>query len=112
MTDQNQTNEDAHLTTLFRELAPTLEDDGFSERVMSRIAQRIRRRNVILATAAIIGAAIALWPLSRLAVALSNSVLVAATRWYDPAWLLQNQLVIFAVALASLAPFAIRWLEE
>jgi hypothetical protein len=112
MTEKNQTNEDARFATLFQEFSPALQDDGFSERVMARIARRTRRRNIVLSAAAIIGGTIALWPLSRLAVTFGNGLLLAATKWHDPAWLLQNQLLIFAVILAGLAPFAIRWLEE
>ena len=112
MTDQIQKNEDARLTTLFQEMSPTLPDDGFSEQVMIRIARQARRRNMVLSIAAIIGGAVALWPLSRLAVVFGKGIFLAATRWNDPTWILQNQLLIFAVVLACLAPFAIRWLEE
>lgn len=112
MTDQNLSKEDAQLAKMFEELVPTIDDDGFSNRVLARIEHRIRRRKMILASAVIAGAAIALWPVARLAVTLSDGLLVAATRWYDAAWLLQNQVAIVAVVLAAAAPFAIRWLEE
>jgi len=112
VTDQNRTNEDARFAALFQELTPTLQNNGFSERVMAQIARRVRRRNFILSAAAIIGVAVALWPLSKLAVAFGNGLMLAATRWNDPAWVLQNQLLIVAVVLAALAPFAIRWLED
>ena len=112
MTEQNQTNEEARFTALFQELTPQLQDDGFSEKVMARIARHARRRNIVLSVAAIIGGAVALWPLSKLAVIFANGLLLTATRWNDPSWVLQNQLMIFAVVLAGLAPFAIRWLEE
>jgi hypothetical protein len=112
VTDQNKTKEDARFTALFQEMSPALQDDGFSEQVMIRIARQARRRNMVLSIAAIIGGAVALWPLSRLAVVFGKGLFIAATRWNDPAWILQNQLLIFAVVLACLAPFAIRWLEE
>jgi len=112
VTDQNQNNEDARIQALFQDLSRPLPDNGFSEQVMVRIARRARRRNAVLFTAAIIGGAVSLWPLSKLATAFVNGLLLTATRWTDPTWLLQNQLMIIAIALVGLAPFAIRWLED
>lgn len=112
MTEQIHLNEDARIAALFQELSPNLDNNGFSERVMARIARQVRQRNIVMACAAIAGGTFALWPLSRLVVSFVNGLLVAATRWHDPTWIIQNQLLIFAVILAGLAPFAIRWLEE
>lgn len=57
------------------------------------------------------GGVSALGPLSELAVLLSEGLVVALTRWNDPAWLAQNQALVIAALLALAVPDANRLLE-
>lgn len=70
MVDRLKDNEDRRLESLFR--SDPVPDAGFSRKVMSRIRRRIWIRRLALPTAFVIGAAIALKPLSQLVVAFSQ----------------------------------------
>ncbi|MFQ6007272.1 MAG: hypothetical protein ACE5OQ_17425 [Woeseia sp.] len=70
MVDRLKDNEDRKLETLFS--SEPVADAGFSRKVMSRIRRRIWIRRLSLPTAFVIGAAIALKPLSQLIVAFSQ----------------------------------------
>ncbi|MFQ5548761.1 MAG: hypothetical protein ACE5FV_10745 [Woeseia sp.] len=70
MVDRLKDNEDRQLESLFR--SDPVPDAGFSRKVMSRIRRRIWIRRLALPTAFVIGAAIALKPLSQLVVAFSQ----------------------------------------
>jgi hypothetical protein len=44
--------------------------------------------------------------------AFGEGLLIAATRWTDAAWLLQNQVLVAGALLALAAPAVVRWLEQ
>ena len=92
-------------------------------RDQDRTRRRIRRRRwirrAVLGTAVVVGDALALGPLSELAVLisglpilLSEGLVAVATSWNDPAWLAQNRVIVILGLLAVAAPGAIRLLER
>jgi hypothetical protein len=70
MVDRLKDSEDRMLEALFR--SETIPDNGFSGRVMKRLNRRLWIRRLALPTAFVVGAAIALKPLSQLVVAFSQ----------------------------------------
>jgi hypothetical protein len=116
-------DEDGRIELLFRKAAAPLADDGFSDRVMHRIARRAWRRRAILAAAGATGIAVAWQPLWNIAgwlsrqLVLANAELVAAggqlaARWPELSGLLQNRYALYAAALVLVVPGIVRWLEE
>ena len=110
--------EERRLSELFETLTPPLEDGRFSTIVLRRIRRRVWLRRVVLATASVIGGALALGPLSELSILvselpilLSDGLLTVATSWNDPAWLAQNRMILIVVVLAASIPGAIRLLD-
>ena len=104
--------EERRLSKLFQPLNPPLEDEGFSGTVLRRIRRRLWLRQIVLGTAAVVGCVLALGPLFELAVLLSEGLVTAATRWNDPAWLTQNQVLVIAALLVLAVPGAVRLLER
>ena len=111
--------EEGRLSELFEALTPPLEDDGFSAIVVRRIRRRRWVRRAVLSTAALVGGALALGPLSELSVLLaelpvhlSEVLVTVATSWNDPAWLTQNRLILIMAVLAASIPGAIRLLDR
>ena len=112
-------DEESRLLEHFEALTPPLEDKGFSTLVARRIRGRRWVRRAVLGTAVIVGGALALGPLSELAVLisglpilLSEGLVAVATSWNDPAWLAQNRVIVVLGLLAVAAPGAIRLLER
>ncbi len=70
MVDRLKDNEDKLLESLFR--SDPVPDNGFSLSVMSQIKRRLWIRRLTLPSAFVVGAAIALKPLSQLAVTFSK----------------------------------------
>lgn len=91
---------------------PEPADDGFSQRVMRRIAGRTLRRRLLLAGAVTTGAVIAAWPLGQLLLPLSDGLreLVGQTAATD--WLAERKTLLYGVALACLTPIVAAMLEE
>ena len=104
--------EERRLPELFQTLNPPLADEGFSGAILRRIRQRLWLRRIVLGAAAAVGGVLALGPLFELAVALSEGLVVAATRWNDPAWLAQHQALVITALAALALPGAIRLLER
>ena len=104
--------QERRLSELFQTLAPPLEDEGFTGIVLRRIGRRLWLRRIVLGTAVVVGGILALGPLSQLAVLLAEGLVVAATRWNDPAWLAQNQALLILGLLAVAWPGAMRLLER
>ena len=111
--------EEGRLSELFEALTPPLEDEGFSAIVVRRIRRRRWVRRAVLGTAALVGGALALGPLSELSVLLSGlpallseGLITVATSWNDPAWLAQNRSILIMAILAASIPGAIRLLER
>ena len=112
LTPKEGTRQEARLSEVFQTLTPRLEDEGFSSRVLGRIGRRLWLRRLVLGTAVAVGGVLALGPVTELAVMLSEGLVVAATRWNDPAWLAQNQALLVLSLLAVACPGAIRLLEQ
>jgi hypothetical protein len=70
MVDRLKDKEDEFLEALFRSEA--IADNGFSVNVMKRLNRRLWIRRLALPTAFVVGAAIAIKPLSQLVVAFSQ----------------------------------------
>jgi len=104
--------EEGRLSELFKALTPPLEDEGFSALVVRRIRRRRWVRRAVLGTAALVGGALALGPLSELSVLLSEGLITVATSWNDPAWLAQNRMILILAVLAASMPGAIRLLDR
>lgn len=112
-------DKESRLSGLFEALTPPLEDKGFSTLVARRIRGRRWIRRAVLGTAVVVGGALALGPLSELAVLisglpilLSEGLVAVATSWSDPAWLAQNREILILGLLAVAAPGAIRLAER
>lgn len=118
--DRPVTSDDENrLSELFEALTPPLEDEGFSALVARRIRRRQWVRRAALGAAVVVGGALALGPLSELAVLisglpilLSEGLVAVATSWSDPAWLAQNREILILGLLAVAAPGAIRLAER
>lgn len=104
--------EERRLSELFQTLASPLEDEDFSGTVLRRIRRRLWLRRIVLGAAVVVGGALALGPLSELAILVSDGLVVATTHWNDPAWLAQNQALVITALLALALPGAIRLLER
>lgn len=100
------------LSELFQTLNPPLGDEGFSDTVLRRVRRRLWLRRVVLGTAAVVGGVLAVGPLFELATLLSEGLVTAATRWNDPAWLTQNQVLVIPALLVLAVPGAVRLLER
>ncbi len=74
MVDKLKDNEDKMLEAMFR--SDPVPDNGFSLSVMSQIKRRLWIRRLTLPSAFVVGAAIALKPLSQLVVTFSKFVTV------------------------------------
>ena len=105
-------DDERQLSELFGRLNTPLADDGFSTQVLRRIRRRAWWRRVVLAAAATAGGLLAIGPLTEISILLSESLLVVATRWNDPAWLMQNQALIIVVLLSVGWPGLVRLLER
>ena len=79
MVDRLKDTEDKLLESLFR-LDP-VEDNGFSLKLISRIKRRIWIRRLTLPAAFVVGAAIAVKPLSQLAVTFSKLLTLIPTNF-------------------------------
>ncbi len=77
MVDRLKDNEDKLLESLFR--SDPVPDDGFSLKIISEIKRRIWIRRLTLPAAFVVGAAIALKPLSQLAVTFSKLLTLIPT---------------------------------
>jgi hypothetical protein len=112
MTNHLPEDEDARLGVLFQAAAAPIADDGFSQRVLARVAVGAARRRLVLGTTALVGVAIAAapaWTLARwLGEALTANVgqFAALNTWAT------SPIVLAAAALVLVAWRALRWLEE
>ena len=79
MVDRLKDNEDKLLESLFR--SDPVPDNGFSLKIVSEIKRRIWIRRLTLPAAFVVGAAIAVKPLSELAVAFSKLLTLIPTNF-------------------------------
>jgi hypothetical protein len=119
-------DEDARLTVLFSAASAPVTDDGFSERVLVRVARASRRRRLVLGVTGAIAIAIAaqpLWQLAGLAgVALASAgaevsqIAGASGSVLGLSKLLVSYLMqpvpLAAATLLALVPGVLRWLED
>ena len=81
MTEQNDRREDEQLAAMFRDLAPSVADDGFTDAVVRRIRRPLWLRRVVLLLALVVGGPLSIGPLGETAVGLCTGLLTATTRW-------------------------------
>ncbi len=112
MTEQNDRREDEQLAAMFRDLAPSVADDGFTDVVVQRIRRPLWMRRVVLFLAVVIGGTLGIGSLWELAVDLGNGLMVSASRWHDPGWFIANESLLIAVLLLAGSPLAIRLFER
>jgi hypothetical protein len=112
MAERLKDKEDAKLEALFRSGA--LEDDGFSDRVVSRIRRGIWIRRWTLPLAVLIGGLIAAKPAAQLLLAMVDilSVLPADVRTVELDALPQISTFIFGGTLIGIVVLFINGLEE
>ena len=112
MTEQIDRHEEEKFAAMFRDLVPSVADDGFTDVVVRRIQRPLWVRRVVLFLAVVIGGTLGIGPLWELAVDLGNGLMVSATRWHDPGWLIANESLLIAALLMVSAPLAIRLFER
>ncbi len=105
-------DEDARLRVLFAGTEATVTDNGFSERVMQRVARQTWRRRVVLGSAGMAGIAIAAQPVWQLAQWLGLEVLQTTERAQSLSGLLLNPWVLAVGVALLVAPGFARWLED
>lgn len=105
-------DEDRRLEMLFRQAASPVADEGFSAKVMRRVAHRAWRRHLLLTAAGAAGLAMAWQPVWTMAVLLGQALAQLGSRWPELAWVLQSPQAIAAGLLLVAAPGVLRWLEE
>jgi hypothetical protein len=122
MAEKLKDAEDRLLESMFA--AKSIEDDGFSKRVVTRIRRRIWIRRLALPVAMLVGSAIAIKPASELVIAVSklltvvpDSVVQAPADWLPnvqgiaiSGTLLQT--IVFGVALLGAGIFGSRMILE
>ena len=112
MNDPLPEDADKRLEMLFRPAAAPIDDAGFTDQVMARIARRAWRRRLVLGLAGLAGGAMAAQPLWYLAGTLSQQLTVLGGRWAEFAWILQSPLALAAGLLIVVGPGLMQWLEE
>ena len=112
MAERLKDKEDAKLEALFR--SEPIEDNGFSERVVSRVRRGIWIRRWTLPLAALIGGLIAAKPAAQLLLAMTDilAVLPADVRSVELDSLPQVTTFIFGGTLVGLVALFLNGLEE
>lgn len=105
-------DEDQRLRILLAPAAAPVADDGFSARVMARVARRARRRLLVLGAALLGGAAVAAGPLWQLAGLFSRELVLLGERAAALTGWLGSPLVLAAGVLLVVVPGLWQWLEE
>ncbi len=102
MVEKLKDAEDRMLESMFQ--ARPIADDGFSRRVVTRIRRRLWVRRLTLPVAMLIGGAIAVKPLSQLAVAASKLLTVVPEGVLEMpvSWLPQMEAAVFGVSLTQM----------
>ena len=112
MAERLKDREDVRLEALFR--SEPLEDDGFSERVVSRIRRGIWIRRWTLPLAVLIGGLIAAKPAAQVLLAMAEilTVLPEDVRTFELDSLPQVTTFIFGGTLVGLIALFVKGLEE
>jgi len=105
----NERSTDRQLQALFKEIAPPLADDGFSQAVQRRIRRRRWWRPVALAAGLIVGSIPALPSLWELAAAIGRAIAADLSRWLQPGWLFDPAVAGGAVLLLLALPALLYW---
>ena len=115
MAERLKDSEDRKLEALF--MSESVQDDGFSDAIVSRVRRRVMVRRFSLPTAFVIGAIIAAKPLMQLASLLPKLVGVVPQGLVDLfdlplADMLQGQTIILGFMLLAAAMMIGRMLDE
>jgi hypothetical protein len=112
MNEQRDNPEDRWLTELFARDLETPADEGFTDRVMSRIGRRILVRKTVLTAATVTGGIVALGPAYDLALWSSELIGQATAGWSEIDWLPQYRILATAALTAVLAPVVTAILDD
>ena len=112
MADRIKDDQDRLLESMFS--APPIVDDGFSRIVMRRIRRRLWLRRLVMPTAVVIGAAIALKPMTQLVTMLAGVAQLVPNELSDVVGtqLPQLWMVVLGAMLLGACMLGLRTIEE
>jgi hypothetical protein len=112
MAERLKDAEDRLLESMFA--AEPIADDGFSNRVVSRVRRRLWIRRLALPVATIIGGAVAAKPAAQIGVAVGKllTVMPQDLLAVPAGWLPQFQLVVIGALLLGAVSLGMRMIED
>ena len=112
MAEKLKDAEDRLLESMFR--SEPVADDGFSDRIVTRIRRRLWLRRLALPVAIVVGGAVAAKPVSQLALAATKLMTVLPQDMFAMPldWVPQIQLVILGAMLLAAGGLGMRLIED
>ena len=112
MADKRKDAEDRLLESMFQ--SEPIADDGFSDRIVTRIRRRLWLRRLALPVAMLVGGGIAAKPVSELVLAASKvlTVLPQDLLAVPATWVPQIQLVVVGAMLLAAGGLGMRLIED
>ena len=112
MVDKLKDAEDRLFESMFQ--SEPIADDGFSDRIVTRIRRRVWLRRLALPVAIVVGGAVAAKPVSELALAASKllTVLPQDVIALPMDWVPQIQLVVVGAMLLAAGGLGMRLIED
>ena len=112
MAEKLKDAEDRLLESMFR--SEPVADDGFSDRIVTRIRRRLWLRRLALPVAIVVGGAVAAKPVSQLALAATKLMTVLPQDMFAMPldWVPQIQLVILGAMLLASGGLGMRQIED
>jgi len=112
MVEKLKDAEDRLLESMFQ--SEPIADDGFSERIVTRIRRRLWLRRLALPVAVVIGGGVAIKPVSELALAANKllTVLPPDLLAVPMGWVPQIQLVVVGAMLLAAGGLGMRLVED
>ena len=112
MAEKLKDAEDRLLESMFR--SEPVADDGFSDRIVTRIRRRLWLRRLALPVAMAVGGAVAAKPVSQLALAATKLMTVLPQDMFAMPldWVPQIQLVILGAMLLAAGGLGMRLIED
>ncbi len=112
MVDFNDREDDARFRAFFGGLVKPVEDAGFAAVVMKRIRRRKWQRGIVLLAALVPGLLLGVRPIIRYILDMTSGFSTIATRWMDPSWVQQYEVILIAVVIAAVFPVVMHTLEK
>ena len=112
MAEKLKDAEDRLLESMFQ--SEPIADDGFSDRIVTRIRRRLWLRRLALPVAMVVGGAVAAKPVSQLAVAATKLMTVLPQDMFAMPldWVPQIQLVVLGAMLLAAGGLGMRLIED